>query len=485
MKQRIRAARDEIEVPGANYYVAADGDDANDGQSPARPWKTTARVSSARLCPGDAVRFRRGDVFRGPIICRPGVTYAAWGEGPKPAVHGWERGLSDPALWACVDAARHIYRLRDALPDCGTLVFDGGVRHSRKLIPSFVGGRFVCRDEPDRPFVMADEMREDLDLFCDCRSVMTNIPSHGQTWPVPHMCAENRGALYLRCDEGNPGEVFESIEALPGRHTLLVGSADHVHIDNLCLKYCGAHAISAGGPCVRDLRVTNCEIGWVGGTIQHYLGTDPNYPEGTRGSVTRFGNGIEIYGGCDGYLCANNYIYQVYDAGITHQYTVSEGETCAMRNIRYTGNLIENCSYSIEYFLSCTAGSDSLMENVEIDHSLMRFSGYGWGRQRHNFWTPAHIKSWLFENPARQFSVHDNVFDRAKYLLLQLCCGSEEDCPEVRHNVYVQSLGRALGQFGAVETCPPPVLAFFETSDADIERVVGDGLASAYYVDAD
>ena len=81
------------------------------------------------------------------------------------------------------------------------------------------------------------------------------------------------------------------------------------HVDNLCMKYIGIHAVSAGGPCICGLRVTGCEIGWVGGCIQHYYGTDPNYPQGGRGTVTRYGNGVEIYGGCDGYTVTDRYIY--------------------------------------------------------------------------------------------------------------------------------------------------------------------------------
>ena len=52
MADAIRRSRDETNVSGAVHYVAADGDDANDGLSPARPWRGTARVSGAALAPG-------------------------------------------------------------------------------------------------------------------------------------------------------------------------------------------------------------------------------------------------------------------------------------------------------------------------------------------------------------------------------------------------------------------------------------------------
>lgn len=485
-RNAIRNAPTSVNVTGKRYYVSNDGDDKNDGTAENRAWKTLARASDAEeLRAGDGVFFRRGDLFRGSLQCRAGVTYSAFGSGEKPRFYGWRHDLADPALWEVYDKARHIYHLTEAIPDCGTLVFDHGAAHSRKLIPSYIGGKFVCREDHAKDFVIADEMTDDLDLFCSCTARMTERPSHDETFPIPQVDPDNCGDLYLRCDAGNPGEVFSSIEACVKQNAISV-RGDGVTIDNLCIKYSGAHAIGAGGSCVRDLTVTNCEIGWIGGSIQHYLGTDPNYPNDVRGNVTRYGNGIEIYGGCDGYRCENNYIYQIYDAGVTHQVTVgAREEAIFQRNIRYVGNLIEYCVYSIEYFLSKVGETGSTMENVEIADNILRFSGYGWGQQRHNKWTPAHIKSWTFENPARNYSIRGNLFDRAKYRLLHLCAETSSDYPIVDGNTYVQTYGRTLGQFGAIEGGIPPVLAFFEASDRDIENAIGDKHATVYYLPED
>ena len=64
------------------------------------------------------------------------------------------------------------------------------------------------------------------------------------------------------------------------------------HIDNLCLKYCGSHGVGSGTN--EGLRITNCEFGWIGGSIQGESIFGRKHP-------TRFGNAVEIYGGCDGY----------------------------------------------------------------------------------------------------------------------------------------------------------------------------------------
>ncbi|MBQ8432812.1 MAG: hypothetical protein IJX28_08010 [Clostridia bacterium] len=481
-KNEIRTTPDQITVPGTTYYVSNDGDDTNDGKSPATAWKSLAKVTEAELCEGDGVLFRRGDLFRGIIWAQPGVTYAAFGEGEKPRLYGWDKSLADPSLWELYDAEHHIWKLTEKILDCGTLVFNEGEAHCRKLIPSYLGGQFVCRDRADVVFDMATEMTKDLDMVCFYTERMNTKEYNGESFPVPEIDFNSRGDLYLRCDQGNPAEVFSSIEALPKRNMFRIAKSTNVTIDNLCIRYVGAHAIGGGASCLEGLHVTNCEIGWVGGTIQNYLGLDPNYPEGKRGTVTRYGNGVEIYGGCKDYLVQNCYIYQIYDAGITHQVS-THGKFRPLTEIRYLNNLIEYCVYSIEYFLEKQDGdTESFMDDIEIAGNILRFSGYGWGQQRHNTHTPAHIKGWSYENTASNYSIHHNIFDRAAYRMLHLVALKPESCPAMHHNTYVQELGLTLGQYGANEVAEPPVLPFDENADTTLAEIFREQDATVYYI---
>lgn len=478
----IRNAPDATSITGTTYYVSNAGNDQNDGRTPETPWATLGRVSEAELAPGDGVLFCRGDLFRGMVKTKPGVTYGAYGEGEKPRLYGWDYDLADPALWEEVDAAHHIWKMKNKILDPGTLVFNEGEAHSYKLIPSYVNGRFVCRDDESKDFVMAAEMQRDLDIFWYFTELMTEKPSKGESFPVPDMRSMSYGDLYLRCDRGNPGEVFASVEAVTRRVGFAVGSNANVHIDNICMKYIGHHAVAAGGECVEGLRVTNCEIGWIGGTIQHFFGTDPNYPEGGRGTVTRFGNGIEIYGGCRNYEVTGCYIYQSYDAGITHQVTTN-GKKRVMENISYCYNLIEDCVYSIEYFLDMTEGdTESYMKGIEMRGNFLRRSGYGWGQQRHNYHTPAHIKGWSFYNKAGDYVIEDNIFDRAAYRMLHLVARDAESCPQMRGNTYVQHKNMTLGQYGGNAEAEPPVLSF-ENAEEKIAKIFGDKGARVYTIE--
>ena len=459
-KTEIRNSPDSLSISGNTYYVSNNGDDAADGLSPASAWKTLERVNRATLSLGDGMLFCRGDLFRGHIEAREGVSYGAYGEGEKPRLYGWDKNLGDPELWVEVDSVHHIWKLTEEILDVGTLVFGDDECCSRKLIPSYVNGTFVCRDDESRVFDKAREMTRDLDLYWHFDKRLTTKPSKDLDFPIPEVDDKSFGELYLRSDRGNPALVYGSIEALPKRPMIRV-SGNGIKIDNLCIKYVGHHAICGGGHVV-GLHVTNCEIGWIGGTIQHYFGTDPNYPQGSRGSVTRFGNAVEIYGGCEDYVVDGCYVYQVYDAGLTHQITTC-GRKYEIRDVHYENNLIEDCVYAIEYFLDMTEGDvESYMKGVYMTGNILRRSGYGWGQQRHNVDTPALIKGWSYANVASEFYISENIFDRSAYRMLHLVAKDASSCPVMEKNTYAQTEGGMLGQYGANSVSEPPILPFDE-----------------------
>ncbi len=76
------------------YYIAGTGNDTNDGQSTATPFRSLNRVNAIDLKAGDAVLFRRGDTFRGRLEIRQSGTaekpirFDAYGTGNKPVLAG-------------------------------------------------------------------------------------------------------------------------------------------------------------------------------------------------------------------------------------------------------------------------------------------------------------------------------------------------------------------------------------------------------------
>lgn len=96
-------------VFGVEYYVDAQaGNDAADGRSVQTAWKTLRAVNQAKLSPGDTVRFKRGDQWRGQLRPQSGqpdqpITYTSYGQGQqKPRLLG-SVSLNDPNDWVLLE----------------------------------------------------------------------------------------------------------------------------------------------------------------------------------------------------------------------------------------------------------------------------------------------------------------------------------------------------------------------------------------------
>ena len=154
-----------------------------------------------------------------------------------------------------------------------------------------------------------------------------------------------------------------------------------------------------------------------------------------------------------------------------------------MENIKYSNNLLENCVYSIEYFLEKNQNdTESYMNNIEICENIFRFGGYGWGQQRHNTHTPALIKGWSYENTAYNYCIHHNIYDRCAYRLVHLICKEKECLPIMHDNTYIQKYGLTLGQYGENKLSEPPILAFFDNAEDIITNSWNDKNSKVYYI---
>ena len=369
-------------VTGKCFYVSTSGDDANDGLSPAKPIRSLACVNALDLHPGDVVLFRRGDIWRRTlpdgshmIVTKPGVTYSAYGKGPKPVLDGSPCNGAEEGSWTLSDnPGVYVYSLTFG-GDVGAMVLDG---------------RFAAQKVMNIP-------QNDLQFF------------------------QEGDRILFYSESGNPSRRFKSIEFN------VIGNGfravDNVTVDNICIRHIGSHGIGSG--TTKGLVVTNCEIGWIGGSFQ------------PKTDHVRYGNGIEIYGGCEKYLIKNCWVYQCYDAGITHQFSRSETKPCVMENVAYLDNLIEDCTYSIEYFIQDKPGVDRIMRNILFDSNICLRAGFGWGAQRPDKDTPAHIKSWTVSNPAQNFIIRGNTFAYTTHDMFQISFGYPEWRPQMENNTVV------------------------------------------------
>ncbi len=392
LRESIMNAKDDLELgEGTTYYISSlNGDNTNSGTSPEEAWQDITAYNAARMTlePGDNVLFERGGVYRGSIILSSGITYGAYGNGPKPAIYASKEnycGINkyDEPYWQKTEK-ENVWVCSEFISlDLGTIVFDHGRAVGKRI------------------FTKMEHLEENFEFLQD----------------------DDTGAVYLYLEQ-DPSETFYDIEFCVKQHLMYdMGDTENVTIDNLSLKYGGAHGIAFDSGA-KNIVITNCEIGWIGGSRQ-----DP---------TCRYGNGIQFWNETSDVWVENNWVYQNYDAGLTHQGNDVGGYV--QSNITFRGNLVEYCSYAIEYFTGNK--EEDLWENIVYEDNILRFSGLGWGVCRPESSAVGLFTGWgggIAFN-AKNFVIRNNIMDvSAGHLIVQYY---NEDLPVTYvGNTYYQKAG--------------------------------------------
>lgn len=307
-KQEIINSVSEIAVSGTLYYVSNEGNDDNDGLSPATAWKTLEKVNGGSgnvkgakiLKAGDVVLFRRGDIFRGQLIAKKGVTYSTFGEGPKPVISLSPENGTGSQKWSLKDGSDNIWAFYKDITDCGALILNESTIAQKTC--AYWNGETYQKIGTDGSLTNLDLQTLDNGWF------FNDIDYEDE------FSTDKTGKLYLRCDEGNPGEVYTSIEFFAcSKSSWNAGFAtvyDDSTVDNLCFRY-GAQGIGAHD--ANGATIQNCEIGWMGGMVLGFsfegLGGD------AAAAIVRSGDGI-MAGGRN-IKVTNNYVHHTWDHGFT------------------------------------------------------------------------------------------------------------------------------------------------------------------------
>ena len=359
LRQRILSCPDTRPAGGKAYYISPGGDDTHSGESPEQAWKTLAGYEAhlSRFREGDSLLFERNGIYRGHVSLLTGVFYGAYGQGEKPRIYGSPRSYSDPGDWQPTDRS-HVWRCAEAFPeDIGSIFFDGGRRVGVKKLHT------------------PDKLQQNYDFYHD--------PADG--------------ALYLYLEQ-DPTVIHREIEL--GVAMCILSAAGPVHdivIENLCVQYCGAHAI-AFSDGAHAITARGCVIAWIGGCLQNPGVND-----------VRFGNGIQFWNACADILIEDCWVYQIYDAGLTHQ-----GSAGRVERVTYRSNLVEYCVYAFELFLGGSEG----MHHILYEDNILRFSGYGWGMQRPDPQAESLLCAWGSPFEAEDFTVCRNIFDQSRHWLI-------------------------------------------------------------------
>ena len=406
------------------YYVSTSGSDKNDGLSPESPFATPNRANQVAI-EGDVVLFKRGDEWRVRWSTKSGVTYSAYGEGPKPVFNGNKYGdAADPSCWTLVEGTENIWKYKEIIPDVGCIVFNEG---------EYVGFKLRPEVHEKKLHIWTHEGFEEFEFNNRCFKQDLSFVSEYVYLAKNGADAGTPARLYLRCDSGNPGDVYESIEIM--YRGSIISARSGVTLDNLCVKYTGGHGINAG--TVENLTVRNCEVGWIGGSAQYF----------TNHYMICFGNGIEVYGGCKNYIVDNCYVYQCYDAGITNQFGGGE-QDAHHENVQFINNVVEKCIYNIEYFLGQTDSGKTegrVIKNSVYKNNYLAYSGEGWGYDPSR---AAGIKGWDSENRSDNFVIEDNVFLLNKTDAWHLGSRGDGWSPIFKNNTYIHTKNPYFIKFG-------------------------------------
>lgn len=461
---------------GKVYYVSPNGNDNNSGLSPDEAWKTLDKVNSAAayqfsaehfdvrddypefiwaldnpakkasLNAGDVVLFERGGQWRGVLCTVPGVTYSAYGEGEKPQILGSPENGAGADKWSLVPGTNNVWVFYKELQDCGGILL-GDDAIAQKATPFW-------SDETDKWYDVGEHQQFSPELLASAPEFsVKNLKNLYFFNELAFDCDVNNGAdpaeifsafgkLYLRCDAGNPGSVYDSIEFFTGNNGsnhCLAAFMDGVTVDNLCFLY------SSGGVQAqqhRNVTIRNCVISYGGGMVS-------DYNTGETCSVVRCGDGIGLGG--ENNKAVNNYIAQFFDYGITaEEYSdtwTSGVSNNPRKNMTISGNVIEYCGGGIlvcdwPAFMNHTDAPT--FTNITIADNYILYTGMnGWAHQDDYDVGKSSLSSLVINlNPGCSgIKIKDNVLYKSwdiGQLVNHNYHASEADAASFSGNIYLQ-----------------------------------------------
>ena len=352
-------------------YLAADGNDANDGLTPATAWRTVERLN-AGLPSGGTALLRCGDVFYGKIAVKGGIdgehrtTLTSFGDGPRPVVSCVKNLRDDPKIWQAKVERYNVWsmdltnalnytgiRSNDANP--GFLIVDGEVKPWKHF----------CRHDVNRQWDFAGE----------------------------------DGRLYIY-STNNPALLAHDIRVAVNVHGIRLSS--HTAVSNIAVKATGAHGMCAGWsstPTV-DVRISDCSFENVGGSELVNFGE----------YRVRYGNGVEFGSNCADAIVERCEFRGIYDVAFTMQGSPS---VLGWSDMHMRNCTIEDSSQAFEIW--CRKAPPGMgFENCSFTGNRTINVGGGWGAlTRPNRQCATPLLVYYTETDTMDIVVSGNTFENA------------------------------------------------------------------------
>ncbi|MDD3920072.1 MAG: hypothetical protein PHO41_02690, partial [Eubacteriales bacterium] len=368
---------------GTAYYVSNAGNDSADGLSPETAWASLERVGKAHFSYGDAIFFERGGLWRKAtmpesVVGTEGLTLSAYGTGEKPRFYGSPESGAGEEKWTLYHEGadgRKIWVYHMDMPDCAGVILNGKEIIKRD-IAYWNGASFMCMNDLDQPYTVETQL-EDLESFCALPyqqppkgEYLNEAQSLGLAYYVDENGENLMGPLYVRCDAGNPGELYDEIEFISAYH---IGSMpDHTTLDNLCFRY-STTAVCGGyweGVSHDYLTFQNCEVGFNGGALNWFA---EKQNAAGFGHAHMDGGGLNVNGSYT--TIQNCYTHHIFQEGIAMETFDGDPEPAVGDSIR--DNVIEYCVMGLLVVnWETDEVCDHVIRDMLVENNYVLYSGF-------------------------------------------------------------------------------------------------------------
>jgi hypothetical protein len=341
----------------ATYYIdAVSGKDSNSGLN-GSPWQTIAKVNKASLVAGDLVLFARGQIFRGNLLPKSGtasanISYGAYGTGNKPLFLG---SVNRKLTTDWVSAGTNLWKTSDVVTIGGNAVDAGNLILNKE---ASVGWKV---------------------------SSLSLVTSQGRFY------SDVSAKTVTMYSASNPGSFYSDIEIALCQNIINPSDKSYIIIENLDLRYSGAHGI--GGSGTHHIIIRDVDISYIGGS----------YLSGT----TRYGNGVEFYNDAHDNSVERCTFSQIYDAALTNQGDLAN---CQEYNIYYRNNIIRSSEYSFEIWLR---GKGASLHDIYFENNTCLDAGSSWGHEQRVDPNASHLCFWGTSATFSNIVIRNNIFSNS------------------------------------------------------------------------
>ena len=362
-------------------YFSSDGDDTANGLTPKTAWRTLEKLCK-ELPAGAEARLRRGDIFYGKVDLKPGLSVerptvlTAYGEGAKPEICAYKIAKPNSAVWTYT-GTNNLWRidLGDYSKFDGNHMTRNGNVGFLKVDGQIFGRKFFAK--------LKYPLKRQWDFIDDGRNLTV-------------------------FSTNNPALVSKDIRIAPCMGTLPF--RDHIVVSNIVVRGTGAHGANGSGV---DIRFFDCDFLEIGGS----------HLPGHGAGVSRYGNGVECWGGCRDVHVRRCKFADVYDVGFTMQ---GRQAPFSWENIHVTDCVFLRCSQCYELWLNkCRPGIG--MKNCSFVHNRCVDTARGWAYDvRPNKECATPLLMYTMATDTCDILVKDNIFINARGFLIYKSGGLAE-----------------------------------------------------------